>query len=50
MTEAQRLSVVANAIADQAQRWWNEYDVTPYRLAQALAAGQPPTANRRQAT
>lgn len=46
-----KAKTAANAkaeLAETALRWWREYDLTPYRLAQALVAGQPPTANRRE--
>lgn len=29
-------------LADQAGRWWHDYELTPYRLAQALVAGTVP--------
>lgn len=29
-------------LAEQAGRWWHDYELTPYRLAQALVAGTVP--------
>lgn len=49
-----KATAAANArteLGDQAARWWHDYELTPYRLAQALIAGQPPAhCNRRKAT